>query len=90
MPADSPLAPLLQRLGVNVGLLPLIVHPGYGAFWSIVLVQLFQEKTNIARGIGLALCLGLVLMIIFGPIIGWGPFRFGKASHIREEAGRSR
>jgi len=78
----TPSAAFLQRLGVSVGPLALLVHLGYGAFWSIVLVQLFQEKTNVARGIGLALCLWFVLMIVYSPIIGWGLFGFGEASRL--------
>ncbi len=78
----TPSAAFLQRLGVNVGPLALLVHLGYGALWSILLVQLFQEKTNIARGIGLALCLWLALMLIYSPIIGWGLFGFGEAGQL--------
>lgn len=75
----TPSAAFLQRFGWNVGPLALLVHLGYGAFWSMALVYLFGQETDIGRGIGLALALWLFMMIVYSPIIGWGLFGFGSA-----------
>ncbi|MDZ7690153.1 MAG: hypothetical protein U5K69_03180 [Balneolaceae bacterium] len=74
-----PSAAFLTKLGLAAGPLPLIVHFGYGAFWSILLVYLFKNKTDLGRGIGLALAAWLIMMLIYSPIIGWGVFGFGTA-----------
>lgn len=74
-----PSAAFLTNLGLAIGPLPLFVHFGYGAFWSILLVYLFKEKTNIKKGLGLSLVAWLIMMFIYSPIIGWGLFGFGNA-----------
>lgn len=74
-----PSAAMLTKLGINVGPLALLVHFGYGAFWSMVLVYVFQERTNVWNGMGLAGALWLIMMIVYSPIIGWGFFGFGGA-----------
>lgn len=74
-----PSAAMLTKLAMNVGPLALLVHFGYGAFWSIVLVYWFQVTTSAAKGIYLALGLWLLMMIVYSPIIGWGFFGFGGA-----------
>jgi hypothetical protein len=78
----TPSAAMLTKLGINVGPLALLVHFGYGAFWSMVLVYWFQDRTNIAKGIYLAVGLWLFMMLVYSPIIGWGPFGFGQASRL--------
>jgi hypothetical protein len=75
----TPSAAMLTKLGINVGPLPLLVHLGYGAFWSIALVYWFQEHTDTAKGLYLSLGLWLILMVLYSPIIGWGLFGFGTA-----------
>ncbi len=74
-----PSAAFLTKLGLTAGPLPLIVHFGYGAFWSILLVYLFKENTNIKKGLGLSLVAWLIMMLVYSPIIGWGVFGFGDA-----------
>jgi len=76
-----PSAAFLEQLGLNVGPLPLLVHFGYGATWSLVLVALYGADTNVRRGLFLATALWLFMMIVYSPIIGWGAFGFGGAGH---------
>lgn len=76
-----PSAAFLQQMGLNVGLLPLLAHFGYGATWSMALVALFGSRTNVKRGILLACGLWLFMMIVYSPIIGWGLFGFGGSGH---------
>jgi len=72
-----PSAAFLEKLGLNVGPLPLLVHFGYGATWSLVLVGLYGASTNVKRGMSLAVGLWLFMMLVYSPIIGWGVFGFG-------------
>lgn len=76
-----PSAAFLEQLGLNVGPLPLLVHFGYGATWSLVLVALYGADTNVRRGLFLATALWLFMMIVYSPIIGWGAFGFGGTGH---------
>lgn len=69
-----PSAALLERLGLAVGPLPLLLHLGYGAFWSAALVALFGERVSLARGLALGLALWLLMMVAVSPMIGWGLF----------------
>jgi hypothetical protein len=81
-----PSAAFLAKLGLNVGPLPLLAHFGYGVFWSVVFVWLFQERMTWVRGLGLAGALWLVMMLVYSPIIGWGPFGLGNASTLPADA----
>jgi len=76
-----PSAAFLEQLGLNAGPLPLLVHFGYGATWSILLVALYGADANVWRGVYLATALWLFMMIAYSPIIGWGVFGFGGAGH---------
>lgn len=76
-----PSAAFLEQIGLNVGPLPLLVHFGYGATWSMVLVALYGSATNVRRGTLFAAGLWLFMMIVYSPIIGWGIFGFGGAGH---------
>jgi len=78
---QPPSAAFLQVLGLKVGPLPLVLHFLYGMFWSIILVALFQEKANVVKGIGLALVLWLIMMVVYSPILGWGFFGIGGSGH---------
>jgi hypothetical protein len=69
-----PSAAFLETLGLNVGPVPLLVHFGYGAFWSVVLVAIVGSSANLKNGIGLAVGLWLVMMLALSPLIGWGVF----------------
>jgi len=74
-----PSAAFLMKLGLPAQPLGLIVHFGYGAFWSVLLVSLFENDLSIKKGLGIALAAWLIMMIIYSPIIGWGLFGFGDA-----------
>jgi len=76
-----PSAAFLERLGLNAGPLPLVVHFGYGATWSVVLVAWSGADTNVRRGLLLATALWLFMMLVYSPIIGWGVFGFGGAGY---------
>lgn len=76
-----PSAAFLEMLGLNVGPLPLLVHFGYGATWSLVLVALYGRDVSVGNGLGLATALWLVMMVGYSPLIGWGIFGFGGAGH---------
>lgn len=76
-----PSAAFLEQLGLNVGPLPLLVHFGYGATWSMLLVALYGTDTNVRRGVYLAVALWLFMMVVYSPIIGWGVFGFGGSGH---------
>jgi hypothetical protein len=76
-----PSAAFLEMLGLNVGPLPLLVHFGYGATWSLVLVALFGRDASLGKGLGLAVALWLVMMVAYSPLIGWGVFGIGGAGH---------
>lgn len=72
-----PSAAFLVSLDLYIGPLPLLVHFGYGAFWSIVLVAIYGSVVDTVKGIKLAGILWLIMMVIYSPIIGWGFFGFG-------------
>jgi hypothetical protein len=76
-----PSAAFLEMLGLNTGPLPLLVHFGYGATWSLLLVALSGAETNVRHGIYLATGLWLFMMLVYSPIIGWGVFGFGGSGH---------
>lgn len=77
-----PSAAFLEKIGMNIGPLALVIHFGYGAFWSLVLTLLLREKTTLMKGNLMALGLWLVMMLVYSPIIGWGPFGFGNADEL--------
>ena len=72
-----PSAVFLQTIGLNAGPLPLLVHFGYGATWSVLLVALYGAETSVRRGVYLAAGLWLFMMLVYSPIIGWGVFGVG-------------
>jgi len=76
-----PSAAFLEILGLNVGPLPALVHFGYGATWSLVLVALYGRDTTLKTGLGLATGLWVLMMTVYSPLIGWGVFGFGGAGH---------
>ena len=69
-----PSAAALKALGIPAQPLGMVVHLGYGVFWSVVLVALFREQTNLTKGLGLAGVLWLFMMLVHSPMIGWGVF----------------
>jgi len=81
-----PSAAFLEQLGLNVGPLALLVHFGYGAFWSMVLVAWAGRDTSVGKGLTLAGGLWLFMMVVYSPIIGWGFFGFGDASSLAADA----
>lgn len=78
----APSAAFLEAIGFNVGPLPLIVHFGQGIFWSIVLVAVFGRGVDLVKGLGLAVILWLVMMVVYSPMIGWGFFGFGASETV--------
>lgn len=58
-----------------------IVHFGYAALGSLVFLAIFKERVDIPRGIGWAMILWLIFMLIYSPIIGWGFFGTGGDAH---------
>ncbi|MFB6275724.1 MAG: DUF6789 family protein [Halothece sp.] len=69
-----PSAAFLVSLGIPPKPLAPILHFAYAALGSVVLVLLFGRQTNVVKGIGLALILWLIFMLVYSPIIGWGIF----------------
>lgn len=67
--------------GIQSPILAALLHFAYAAFGSVLLVAIFGRGTNITKGIGLALVLWLILMVVFSPIIGWGFFGAGGSNH---------
>ena len=74
-----PSAAFVIKLGLPAKPLALIIHFGYGAFWSLLLVYWYKERTDIKKGLGIAMVAWLIMMVIYSPIIGWGFFGFGNA-----------
>jgi len=74
-----PSAAFVIKLGLPAKPLALIVHFGYGAFWSILLVYWYRDRTDIKKGLSLALIAWVIMMVIYSPIIGWGFFGLGNA-----------
>jgi hypothetical protein len=76
-----PSAAFLEQFGLNAGPLPLLVHFGYGATWSMGLVALYGADTDVRAGLTVATALWLFMMLVYSPLIGWGVFGFGGAGH---------
>lgn len=79
-----PSAAALKSFGLPTKPLALIAHFGYGMFWSVVLVGLFNESTDVAKGLGLAGLLWLFMMLVHSPMIGWGIFGTADTSGLPE------
>lgn len=71
---QPPSAAFLTALGLPAQPLALLVHFGYGIFWSMVLLAIFWDRTTLSSGVGLSVFLWLVMMLVFSPVIGWGVF----------------
>jgi len=71
-----PSAAFLQAIGISSKPLAVIGHFAYGIIWAVILFAIFRHKTDVWRGIGLAVVVQwLVLMqLVFSPITGWGIF----------------
>lgn len=69
-----PSAAFLVSLDIPPKPLAPILHFVYAAVGSVILALLFGRQTSIPKGIGLALVLWLIFMLIYSPIIGWGVF----------------
>jgi len=81
-----PSAAFLKSMGLYAGPLALILHFGYGAFWSVLLLTICKARVGIKKGVLLASLLWLFMMIVYSPIIGWGFFGFGTASSLDPSA----
>jgi len=79
-----PSAAALESMNIPTKPLALVTHFGYGMFWSIVAVAIFQDRLNVAKGIGVAGFLWLIMMLIHSPMIGWGVFGTADTSTLPE------
>ncbi len=80
-----PSAAFLVKLGLPVQPLALLVHFGYGAFWSIILIVATGNQPTIGKGLMLSIILWLIMMVIYSPIIGWGFFGFADTSDLAKK-----
>ena len=71
-----PSAAFLKALGIPPQPLALIAHFAYGIAWAAILWAVFREKTDVWRGIGVAVGAQwlLLMQLVYSPIIGWGVF----------------
>ncbi len=71
-----PSAAFLKALNIPPQPLAVIAHFVYGIAWAVILYALFEQRTDIWRGLGMAVIVQwLVLMqLVYSPIIGWGVF----------------
>jgi hypothetical protein len=72
-----PVFAFLTSFGLNFKPLALLLHFGYGVFWSWVFVVLFQNRMTIVKALGVSVVMWLIMMFIYSPIMGWGVAGFG-------------
>ena len=77
----SPSAAFLAALGIAPKPLALLVHFGYGFVWAVILYAIFGARATISKAVGLAVVQWLLLMLVYGPTIGWGFFGIGAGGH---------
>ncbi|MEF8793055.1 MAG: hypothetical protein V5A50_05135 [Thiohalorhabdus sp.] len=77
----APSAAFLEAVGLNIGPIAPIVHFLYGIGWAIILLALFGDGVNVAKGLAVAGFQWLLFMVVFAPIIGWGFFGIGGPAH---------
>lgn len=77
----SPSAAFTAALGLPPMPLALAVHFLYGFFWAALLYGLFAGRVGFANALGLALLQWLLLMVVYGPVIGWGFFGLHAPNH---------
>lgn len=72
----APSAAFLQVLGIPPQPLAVIAHFAYGIAWAVILYALFEEHTDVWRGLGMALIVQwlFLMQLVYSPIIGWGVF----------------
>lgn len=75
----SPPAAMLHVFGIDSRPLAWILHFAYGIGWGLVYVQLVGKRSTGLSGFGFGLCMWLVMMLIYSPLIGWGLFGLGDA-----------
>lgn len=73
---------LLAVFHLNIHPLPWLVHFLYGMFWSVVFVFACGKGAKLWQGLLLSVFLWLGLMLIFGPLIGYGFFGYGSAHEL--------
>jgi len=81
-----PAAAFLAKLQVDRAPYPLLLHFGYGAFWSVFFILLFRETTSVAKGLGLGVALWLLMMLVVSPLLGWGLFGMASTSGLSPQA----
>ncbi len=69
-------AGVVGALGVRAEPLAVIGHFVYGIAWAVILYALFESRTDILRGLALAVIVQwlLLMQLVYSPIIGWGVF----------------
>lgn len=50
----------------------LLFHVAWVTAWSAIYVVLFRDRLSLARALGLALALWVVVLAVFYPFVGWG------------------
>ncbi|MFH5885852.1 hypothetical protein ACG2F4_16210 [Halalkalibaculum sp. DA3122] len=78
-----PSSAFLHNLGIEGRGYALLLHFCYGTLWSYVFVYTFEEDVSISKAIILSLILWIFMMLVYSPLIGWGIFGMGYASHLR-------
>lgn len=74
MPKPPSLAFAETLLGTALPLpVGLLFHVAYVTLWSVVFVAVAYPRLSFARALGLGLALWVVALVVFFPIIGWGP-----------------
>lgn len=71
-----PSAAFLKALGIPPEPLAIVAHFVYGIAWAVILYALFEHRTDIVRGLGLAVIVQwlFLMQLVYSPIIGWGVF----------------
>lgn len=77
----SPSAAFVIRIGLDVQPAAILIHLVYGVFWSVVLVASVEDRVKMYQGLTLGLGLWLLMMLVIGPLIGWGFFGFGASEN---------
>jgi len=74
MPEPPSLAFAKTLLGPRVPLpVGLLFHVAYVTGWAVAFVVLFRRRLSFRNALWLGLALWLVALLVFFPIIGWGP-----------------
>lgn len=74
MPEPPSLAFAKTLLGPRVPLpVGLLFHLAYVTAWAVAFVVLFRRRLSFLNALWLGLALWIVALLVFFPIVGWGP-----------------